>query len=409
MATEMAKARKRRQYGTGSVHQRASDGRFIGTIEAGWTAAGTRRRITVSAKTEAECRRKIEAKQREIAKTGLPAQGLSARTTAKAWSTTWLAELEHHARPRYYATDASVVRRWIVPTIGHKALADLTPADVRAVTEAVRKAGNSTTTAGYAQGVLIRMLRAAIVEGHPVPERLLHLKAPGKATSDRDAIPLPDALALLKVAEARRDQARWVAALLQGMRQGECLGLTWEAVDLDGGVLDVSWQLQALPYNVPHDRSSGFRIPDGYEARHLTRAWHLVRPKSSAGRRVIPIVAWMDGALRRWQTLAPDSPYDLVWPRADGQPQRGADDREAWYALQVAADVRHAARRPYMLHEARHTTATLLLEGGVSEGVITAIMGHSKIATTRGYQHVSQALARQALDGMAERLRLTST
>lgn len=404
----MAKGSRRRQYGTGSVHQRRSDGRWIGTIEAGWTAAGTRRRITVSATSEAECRRRLATKQRQIARDGAPAEGASARATVKAWSAIWLAELEHHARPRYYATEASVVRRWIIPTIGHRPLAALTPADVRAVTVAVRRAGLSTTTAGYAQGTLARMLRAAIVEGHPVPERLLHVPSPGKATSDRDAIPLEHALALLAAAEDLPDGSRWVAALLQGMRQGECLGLTWDCVDLDAGTIDVSWQLQALPYVTPHDRSSGLRVPDGYEVRHLVHAWHLVRPKSASGTRVIPLVPWMTAALARAQERAGASPFDLVWPAPGGAPRPSSQDRDAWYALQRAAGVAHSSGRPYLLHEARHTTATLLLEGGVSEAVVTAIMGHSKIATTRGYQHVSQALARHALDAMAQRLRLTS-
>ena len=37
---------------------------------------------------------------------------------------------------------------------------------------------------------------------------------------------------------------------------------------------------------------------------------------------------------------------------------------------------------------------------------VIAIMGHSRIATTRGYQHVSPVLARRALDRIADRLQL---
>jgi mRNA-degrading endonuclease toxin of MazEF toxin-antitoxin module len=77
-------------------------------------------------------------------------------------------------------------------------------------------------------------------------------------------------------------------------------------------------------------------------------------------------------------------------------------------SLQDAAEVRHPEGRHYMLHEARHTTATLLLEAGVSEAVIIAIMGHSSIAVTRGYQHVSQTLARKAMDDVAAKLGLTA-
>ena len=43
-----------------------------------------------------------------------------------------------------------------------------------------------------------------------------------------------------------------------------------------------------------------------------------------------------------------------------------------------------------MLHEARNTTATLLVEAGVDPKIIKAILGHSSIVTSRGYLHVNQ-------------------
>lgn len=405
---------KRRQYGTGSVYQRASDSRWIGTFQAGWTERGTRRVITVSATTEAECKRRLSKRQREHeADSGAVGGG---HKTVKAWCEAWLEIHRTKARPKYFATDASAVRKWIVPTIGGKRLDVLTPGDVRAVSTAVRKAGRSTTTAAYVHGVLIRALDAAAADGLTVSRLAREVAPPGKAVHDRDAIPVYHALALLDAASRHADGSRWVAAFLQGMRQGECLGLTWDAVDLDGGTLDVSWQMQALPYL---DRAAGtFRIPDGYEARRLHGATHLVRPKSRSGWRVIPLVPWMTAALATWRETAPESPYGLVWPelegRAAGRARSSKADRDAWYALQVEAGVapedERAQRDPahYLLHEARHTTATLLLEAGVDEAVIVAIMGHSSIVSTRGYQHVSQALARRALDGVAEALRLTA-
>ena len=83
--------------------------------------------------------------------------------------------------------------------------------------------------------------------------------------------------------------------------------------------------------------------------------------------------------------------------------------RPASAAGALPQDDRADRRVPgYLLHEARHTTATLLLEAGVDTAIITAILGHSSIVTTRGYQHASQALARRALDDVAARLGLTA-
>ena len=75
--------------------------------------------------------------------------------------------------------------------------------------------------------------------------------------------------------------SRWLMAFLYAARQAECLGLTWPFVTAD--TLTIAWQLQPIPYRVPRDRSSGFRVPDGYEAQQLAGRMHLVRPKSKAG------------------------------------------------------------------------------------------------------------------------------
>lgn len=399
-------AEKRRQYGSGAVYQRASDGRWVGSIDAGWTAHGTRRRLTVTDRTEAGAKAKLETKRRALARDETAAPGTSARATVKTWADQWLPIHAARVRASTYTTDAGAIRKWIVPTLGRRRLDALTPADVRALTTAITGARLTTTTARHAQSVLTKMLKAAILEGHHVPQRVLLVEAPPLAVHDRDAIPLDAALAILNAAAARPDSARWVAALLQGMRQGECLGLTWDAIDLDAGTIDVSWQLQPLPYL---DRGAGtFRVKPGQRVRHLEGAWHLTETKTAKGQRIIPIVPWMTAALTVWRSVAPNSPHGLVWPRADGRPQDEKADRRAWAALQDTAGVRHPAGRHYTLHEARHTTATLLLEGGVDPQVIQAILGHSSIVTSRGYQHVSQVLARKALGDVAARLELTA-
>jgi hypothetical protein len=179
--------------------------------------------------------------------------------------------------------------------------------------------------------------------------------------------------------------------------------LTWDQVDLDAEQIAVSWQLQALPYL---DRKAGtFRLPDGYEVRQLHRSQHLVRPKTGSGYRLIPAVMQMADALREWRAVAPESPHGLVWPRVkDGHPADVKDDLAEWKALQDTVGVRHPSGRHYVLHEARNTTATLLMEARVPNVVITAILGHSSIVVSHGYMHVGQGPAREAMEAVAERL-----
>lgn len=399
---------RRRQYGSGSVSQRASDGRWVGAVMAGWTPEGKRRRITVTALTEAECKRKLERLKGDIARNGIPASG-STRTTVKMWSDRWLEITQATVRPKTWMANRGAVRHHILPQIGHRRLDQLTGDDMRMVTNTVL-ATHSHATAVRTRAVLVKLLKDARAEGHHVPDAPFAVKGLGKPHSDRDAIPPDDVQAILTAASTTPDWSRWIAAFLQGMRQGECLGLTWPCVDLERRVIDVSWQLQALPYI--SGRSGPLRVPVGYEYRQIDGALCLVRPKTSAGTRIIPLVPWLHGALVDWKARAPESPHGLVWPRLDGQPRRPDRDTEAWHQLQDTAQVARVDGREgrrYLIHEARHTTATLLLEADIDNHVIVQILGHSTILSTRGYQHVSQAMARHALESVAERLQLPTS
>lgn len=408
---------KRRQYRSGSVYQR-SDGKWVGSFQAGFTAAGARRRLTVIAATEPEAKRKLEARKKQFAKDGPPVEGIKGKATVRSWAEQWLTIRQKRDRPKTFSSRQSAVRHWIIPQLGATRLEALTPNHVRKLTDAMLAAGRSSTTAKSIQGILTKMLRDALVEGHPVAPRLLEMEAPDAAISDRTAIPTKDAMALLITAAKDPTASRWAAALLQGMRQGECLGLTWDLVDLDEGVLDVSWQLQPIPYAHGCDPKCGHkfggdcpdrkrRVPLGYEIRTLNpdEALCLVRPKTESGQRIIPLTPWMHASLTAWRTIAPASPYDLVWPEPNGEPRRSKLDRSDWYALQERAGVSRPDR-PYLLHEARHCAVTLLLELGVDHGVIKAIVGHSNIVTTRGYQTVRIEPIREALEAAAARLGL---
>jgi len=382
-------------------------GRWFGVVEAGFTPNGTRRRITVSAKTKSAAERKLRDKRLEVDQAG-SANAKRTVTVAK-WSGEWLGKIVTQVRPAAYDTDRAAMR-WVVSTIGHKKIGDLSPADVRQVAAAIRSDGKSTSTALRYYGSLMRMLKAAALDGYSVPPNVLLTEAPTAAAHDRQALPIEQVERIMAQLPAIPSGSRWALAFLQGIRQAEALGLTWDQVNLDAGALTISWQAKSLHYIDKSDPAKGFRIPDGYEVRHLVGATHLVRPKSKAGWRVIPLVPWAEGALRTWREVAPLNPHGLVWPgrtnRSGTWPRNPASDRDEWERVQTAAGVAHPSGRPYLVHEIRNTTATLLMELRVPESVRIAIMGHSSIATTRGYEFVDLEQSRQALGRVAERLQL---
>lgn len=409
----------RRAHGTGSVYFDASKGRWVGTYEAGYTQRGTRRRRKITATTERGARQKLLAAIRAAEEAEAPT--MDGKPTVKRWSDTWLENTAGTLRPTTWNANRTAITRWVVPAIGHRRLDQLTPADVRTFHRAMETKGLAQSSQARYHAALSSMLTAAVEEGYNVPERARMVAAPSVGTNDRDALPLPDALAILEVASKRPDASRWAAAMLQGMRPAETLGLTWDMVDLDSDepTLTLAWQLKPLPYKVARDRSSGFRVPRGFEARQVDGALHLVRPKTKSGWRVIPLVPWMVSSLQAWREIAPANRHGIVWPQADGRPRRDPDDRAAWYEITDAAQVAVTepspretgpeiiGRRPD-LYEARHTAATLLRVGNVDDATITAILGHASILSTKAYLHTDTTRTRAALDGVAGRLGLTA-
>ena len=390
--------RKQRRKGTGSIY-RNSRGQWVAAIDVGWTERGTRHRLTLKARTEREVRARLAEAQRRIAAEGTVHS--FATITVKCWAEQWLERRQHIVRPGTFVSDRSSIDRWIIPVLGHVRLNALTPADIRRVATVQEGAGLALPTMQRTHAVLGKLLTDAVAEGYQVSQRVRETPGPGTGPCTRQALSVDDATRILAEVARRPDASRWVAALIEGLRPAEALGLTWSMVDLVEGTMTLAWQLKALPYNERRNPGSGFRVPRGFESRHLVGAYHLVRPKTHAGIRVVPLAPWLVHALAEWQRRAPASPFDLVWPRADGSPRSPEFDREEWYDIVDRAGVTVTlpdgrVRRP-LLYEARHTAATLLLANGIDETTIKAILGHSTILSTQAYLHTDRTRSRAAL------------
>jgi hypothetical protein len=70
--------------GRGSVYQRTSDGRWVGSFLVDG------RRFTVSATTEPQARKALIRKQGEVARDGAPDPGISNRATVKGYADVWI-------------------------------------------------------------------------------------------------------------------------------------------------------------------------------------------------------------------------------------------------------------------------------------------------------------------------------
>jgi integrase len=181
-----------------------------------------------------------------------------------------------------------------------------------------------------------------------------------------------------------------------GLRRGEALGLRWDDVDLDGGVIVVRQQL--LQVSNPNARRT---CP--YCAQTHNQA-SFGQPKTSSGEaRVVELDTGTVGVLlahrlqqdlERVQWGEAYSEHGLVFAREDGTPIPPELVTKAFTELCKAAGV-----RPVRLHDLRHGAASLRLAAGVDIAVVSKQLGHSTISlTVDTYSHLLDGVGRQAAE-----------
>jgi len=403
----------RRSRGEGSYTYSEKTGLHRYILDLGIGGDGKRKTKAVTSRTKAGALAKFRALRKTVEEHG---GTVPASMTVEAWLTQWLNNVT--VKPSTLANYRSTVRLYLVPTLGKRRLDKLSSQHVRDMLTWMGREtdthpdGLSASTLHRAHRVLNVALNDAIREGILRRNVAEHVKAPSLTGKDQATIELDQARALMVATFKDWYGPRWSAALILGARQGEILGMEWDRVDLEQGTLDLSWQLQRLGYRHGCGDKCGVKragsCPDrqldvkkGFEYRRLDGGLCLTRPKSSAGVRLIPIPALLEGFLRLQakQQAGKPNPHGLVFTRPDGRPIDPSRDSEEWHAALTKAGV-----PSIKLHAARHTAASLLLSAGVSDTVIQAILGHSTVAMTRAYQHADQTLTRAAMERLGSML-----
>lgn len=399
----------RRSPGDGALFKRG-DGMWVGSVEVP-SADGKRRQKRVYSKTRSGCRDKLKELKDKV-DGGLVI--ITGHDTLADWLDTWLNTIK---KPRVtqstYAFYEEAVRLHINPILGRTRLDKLT---AQHVYHAIN-AANTTRNAQRVHLVVNMALKKAVDNGVLSRNVCSGIERPTHTTVEQDALTLAQADHLYRVAATHQPlmASRWAAALWTGARPAELRGLEWSRVDLNAKEFDLSWQLKQLKKT----HGCGKRLTDGWpcgktrvsacpqafwdiaagiEYRTCQGSLLWTRPKTDAGKRIVPIVEPLAEilALHYRDTLAQPNPHGLVWHWPDGRPIGEKQEWELWTALLDAAEVPRIDQ-----YATRHTTATLLDELGVPQDVRMQIMGHSSKVAAKAYVHVDQTRARAALEKLA--------
>lgn len=400
----------RRSPGDGVLFKR-QDGYWVGGIELPPGPDGKRRQKKIVRKNRNDVLKAIREVRAALAAGQLPT---ASTVTVGRWLDYWQSEILPHrdVRPTTMTSYRNTIRLYLIPRIGQVRLQRLTPVEIRNLYKEVRKAV-SGRAAQKCDQVLRLAMKAAMRDGILGVNVMDRVDKPTHVADEQHSFPAATSMHIIATAVQTQGEmwgARWALGFVTGAREGEVLGLEWDRVDLDRGIMDVSWQLQRLQkiHGCGDPEDDGYPcgmkrpsycpgaewdLPPGLEWRPCQGTLVWTRPKTRAGTRLIPLIPQICDVLRKIHT---PNRHNLVFVEADGRPFSPDRDQKQWRQLLKDCQLAHVRQ-----HSIRHSTATLLMEAGWDSHVIQSVIGHTDVATTRAYQHVNLELARQAWSSLA--------
>ena len=290
--------------------------------------------------------------------------------------------IAHSTYKRYHSLSVNHIN----PLIGNYQIGKLTPKIITWLLSQMRNSGQSVRSLQQARALLSIALGEAENLGSIQSNPVRKVKNPQLTERQISPLTLEEVKRLLKTYEGTYLSARLHMALICGLRQGEALGLRWQDVDLETGLIQIRTQIQIIDGKQAFSSLKTERSRRSLVLTELTRN-ALLTHKSL----VEEMFAKADGDWEDW---------DLVFPRNNGTPRSAQTDYDDWQkALKLCGIT------PKRLHDARHTAATIMYSQGIGIETISRSLGHSSSAiTSRLYVHSAEEPMRDAAERVSRAL-----
>jgi integrase len=289
-------------------------------------------------------------------------RGIDSRKTRTAEPTlgeVWDWWREQHAKPRgaakRLASDESLWRLHLAPTLQHRRLNTITRSDLRALhVELGNRVG--TRTANLALNMVRAMWNKALLyETTALPNPADKLERFPEARRDRRLMPAEGRRFFEELAKARPDTRDFVLlSLYTGARRGNVQAMRWDQID---------WE---------------------------ARTWRI--PKTKNGKpQTIPLEqAELD--LLRQRLADQGGETEWVFPsRRGAKSPHLTEPKRGWHALLKAAEI-----PDFHLHDLRRTLASFMADTGASLHVVGSALGHTSPAATAIYARLQLDPVRHA-------------
>lgn len=354
----------KRGNGEGSIYQRKSDGRWVGSITL---PNGTRK--VFYGKKRSEVAEKVNTALHDLNR-GMLATGPN--ITVQEYMQQWLEEIHKPiVKLSTYKNYGELLRSYIIPSLGRIKLQSLAPQQVQAFYSQKISDGLAPKTINNIHGLLHKALSSA-VKWNMLPRNVCDAVTPPRVIrKEKTVLTTQQAYTLLRQAKGHRMEALFTLAIITGMRCGELLALRWQDIDFASCRLQVKRTVNYIK-GYGHVESE----PKTVKSRRQILLPHFV----------VDILANHKAQQDQQRNEMAEAwvKKDLVFTTADGNYIALTTLRRAFNSILEQTGLPHMR-----FHDLRHSAATILLSRGTHPKVVQEILGHSQIAMTLDvYSHV---------------------
>lgn len=315
---------------------------------------------------------------------------LPADMTVDTWFEFWITNIVGDLSPNTRRNYRERYTRNIQPVIGNMRLADVKPLHCKLVLNRMEAtyAGSTIRQTYIAMGTMFKSaLMNDMIQKHPMDG--VRYTKPVRPANDIHFLTVGEQKMFLEVAKRSHNYHQYALILETGLRTGEMIGLTWDAIDWDKRTLTVNKTLE-FRHKQQEWRAGPPKTQHSYRTIPLTkRAYDILkeaRAKWESGKKSDSLSKTLSYIDRRTGAQASLIMADLVFINyRTGEPAKNSSYDTHLYKLCDEAGIKH-----FCMHALRHTYATRAIEAGVQPKVLQKMLGHASLSTTMDrYVHVT--------------------